>query len=123
VFGAWVISNVCVLNDDFSIKYSDDGFFTVHNSVNGKKYLDTKIEIPVQMLEYNVYTDTTLPGGSRIYPTSIGNVNNQICLVFQTKNDLTGRLFTDFGEYSYNISGIDEYDIFVDIPYAGAHQQ
>ncbi len=123
VFGTWVISNVCVLKDDFSIEYSGDGFFTVHSSVNERKYLNTKIEIPVQMLKDNVYTDAALPAGSRIYPTSIGNANNRICLVFQTENDSTGRLFTDFGEYSYNISGIDEYDIFVDIPYEDARQQ
>jgi hypothetical protein len=120
VFGTWVISNICELNDDFSMKYSDDGFFTVQNSVYETKYLDTKIDIPVQIFKDNVYTDVTLPAGSRIYPISIGNENNQICFGFKTEDGSTYRLFTDFGEYSYNISGIDEYDIFVDMPYADA---
>lgn len=118
VFGSWVISNDCVLNDDFSIMYSDGGYFTVHKSITGEEYLDTKMDIPVQMLDGSVYKDTTLPAWSRIYPTSFGNANNQICLVFKTENGTTCRIFTDFGEHSYNISGIDEYDIFVYMPYA-----
>lgn len=69
------------------------------------------------MLEGSVYADATLPAGSRIYPASFGNENNQICLIFKTDKGSTGRLFAEFGEYTYNINGIDEYDIFVDMPY------
>ena len=117
VFGTWVISNEGTLNDDFTIEYSNNGYFTVQSNTNDTKYLDTKMDIPVQMLEGCVYADAMLPAHSRIYPISFGTENNQICLVFETESGSTGRLFAEYGEHSYNISGIDEYDIFVDIPY------
>jgi hypothetical protein len=116
MLGTWFETQNYVINDDFTIE--SDEFSNIESNANNT--LKTKMDITVQLLNNEIYSDAVLPSGSVIIPTQTGLIDNKTCLVFKTEDGSTGRFFVEFKDQNYYINGINEYDLFENIHYVYA---
>ncbi|MDR3277305.1 MAG: hypothetical protein LBT12_00910, partial [Oscillospiraceae bacterium] len=109
-FGNMGVTIDCVLNEDFSLTLANDGFFEVTRFI--VDYLITKLPLDAELKTGGEYRDATLPVGSKIRPTFVSETG---CMIFETSDGRTGRLFTD----GRTINGVSEYDMFENVKYVG----
>ena len=76
----------------------------------------TKAEVPCKLEKDGTFSDATLPVGTRIYPI---NTDSKSVVGFYLEDGTYGEIFFERKDYMITINGIEENELFEELPYAG----
>ncbi len=116
--GTYIASRTYTFVDGKLMPIEDRYYLNNDKDLENSKYITTKQEINVKLMENDKLTDATLPAGTNIYPYDTDNTS---VMGFYLEDGTYGELQYEFDEeiFIITIDGISEYDLFDNVMYAG----
>lgn len=110
--GTWAYTRLYNITDGFAFEPATDMMI----DMTDRDPLVTKIEIPVEMLVGGEYTPGKLKPGTEVYPVA---TDGSTFLFFNLGDGTEGRINFYLADYECYIDGLNVFQCFVDVPYAG----